>query len=70
MQKIFHTPEGVRDIFQDECRQKLEIQRKILETFHLYGYEDVETPTFEFFEVFSREVGTTPSKDLYKFFDR
>ena len=35
MQKIFHTPEGVRDIFQDECRQKLEIQRKILETFHL-----------------------------------
>lgn len=70
MQKIFHTPEGVRDIFQDECRQKLEIQRKIQNIFHLYGYEDLETPTFEFFEVFSREVGTTPSKDLYKFFDR
>lgn len=38
--------------------------------FHRYGYEDIETPTFEYFEVFSREVGTIPSKELYKFFDR
>ena len=35
-----------------------------------YGYEDIETPGFEYFEVFSNEVGTIPSKDLYKFFDR
>ena len=38
--------------------------------FRRYGYEDIETPGFEYFEVFSREVGTIPSKDLYKFFDR
>jgi ATP phosphoribosyltransferase regulatory subunit len=38
--------------------------------FHRYGYQDIETPTFEYFEVFSKEVGTIPSKDLYKFFDR
>lgn len=35
-----------------------------------YGYHMIETPTFEFFDIFSREIGTTPSKDLYKFFDR
>ena len=35
-----------------------------------YGYHAIETPTFEFFDIFSREIGTTPSKDLYKFFDR
>ena len=35
-----------------------------------YGFEDIETPTFEYFEVFSKEVGTIPSRDLYKFFDR
>ena len=35
-----------------------------------YGYHDIETPTFEFFDVFSKEIGTTPSKELYKFFDR
>ena len=38
--------------------------------FRSYGYASIETPTFEYFDVFSREVGTTPSKDLYKFFDR
>ena len=70
MERIFHTPEGVRDICQEECRQKLLIQKKIRRIFHLYGFQDIETPTFEFFEVFSREVGTTPSKELYKFFDR
>ena len=70
MERFFHTPEGVRDICQEECRQKLLIQKKIRRIFHLYGFQDIETPTFEFFEVFSREVGTTPSKELYKFFDR
>ena len=70
MERIFHTPEGVRDICQEECRQKLLIQKKIRRIFHLYGFQDIETPTFEIFEVFSREVGTTPSKELYKFFDR
>ena len=70
MQRIFHTPEGVRDIYNGECSQKRKVQEKIHRVFHQYGYEDIETPTFEYFEVFSREVGTIPSKELYKFFDR
>lgn len=70
MQRIFHTPEGVRDIYEKECSQKRYIQSKLQKVFHKYGYKDIETPTFEYFEVFSKEVGTIPSKDLYKFFDR
>ena len=30
----------------------------------------IQTPAFEFFDIFGKESGTTPSKDLYKFFDR
>lgn len=70
MQRIFHTPEGVRDIYNEECSRKRQLQEKIHRIFRQYGYKDIETPTFEYFEVFSREVGTIPSKDLYKFFDR
>lgn len=70
MQKRFHTPEGVRDIYNNECRQKLKLQEKLHRVFRKYGYEDIITPTFEYFEIFSREVGTIPSRDLYKFFDR
>ena len=37
---------------------------------HCFGYEDIQTPSIEFFDVFSKEIGTTPSKELYKFFDK
>ena len=70
MQRIFHTPEGVRDIYSQECSRKQKLQEKLHHVFHQYGYEDIETPTFEYFEVFSKEVGTIPSRELYKFFDR
>ena len=46
------------------------IEKKIREKLLSYGYEDIETPTFEYFDVFSNEIGTTPSRDLYKFFDK
>ena len=68
--QLLHTPEGVRDIYRDECLKKIAVQDGIKKVFHLFGYEDIETPSFEYFEVFSKEVGTIPSKDLYKFFDR
>ena len=70
MQRIFHAPEGVRDIYNGECSQKHHLQQEIRHVFDSYGYSEIETPTFEYFEVFSREVGTVPSRNLYKFFDR
>ncbi|MHB8131119.1 MAG: ATP phosphoribosyltransferase regulatory subunit, partial [Mobilitalea sp.] len=30
----------------------------------------IQTPSFEFFDIFSQERGTVASKDMYKFFDR
>ncbi|MBD5520509.1 MAG: ATP phosphoribosyltransferase regulatory subunit [Lachnospiraceae bacterium] len=68
--QLVHTPEGVRDIYGDERERKLEVERLLGERIHSYGYRDIQTPTFEFFDVFSKEVGTTPSKELYKFFDK
>lgn len=68
--KLVHTPEGVRDIYGKEYAKKLRIESLILEKIRSYGYEDIQTPAFEFFDVFSKEVGTTPSRELYKFFDK
>ena len=67
---LLHTPEGVRDIYGKEYAKKISIENKLHETVKGYGYEDIQTPTFEFFDVFSKEIGTTPSKELYKFFDK
>ncbi len=68
--KLLHTPEGVRDIYGREYARKLWVENKIHEKIAEYGYKDIQTPTFEFFDVFSKEIGTTPSKELYKFFDK
>ena len=68
--RLVHTPEGVRDIYGQEYARKLSVQKLIHRQFGLYGYEDIQTPAFEYFDVFSREIGTTPSKELYKFFDK
>ena len=70
MEKLLHTPEGVRDIYNVECGKKLALENRLKKTLHLFGYHDIQTPTFEYFDVFRKEIGTIPSKDLYKFFDK
>ena len=67
---LFHTPDGVRDIYGNECIKKYKIKEKLLGVAKSYGYQPIETPSFEFFEMFSSELGTTPTRDLFKFFDR
>lgn len=68
--QLLHTPEGVRDIYNTECEKKLILQDSLYQKLRQYGYHPIQTPTFEFFDIFGREIGTTPSKELYKFFDR
>lgn len=67
---LLHTPEGVRDVYGAEYARKLSVEQKLHDTIRLYGYQDIQTPTFEFFDVYSKEIGTTPSSQLYKFFDK
>lgn len=68
--QLLHTPEGVRDIYGNEYARKLWVENRLHEKIASYGFEDIQTPTFEYFDVFSKEIGTTPSKELYKFFDK
>lgn len=68
--RLLHTPEGVRDIYDQELRNKLAVQEKIHNLFLLHGYHDIQTPSFEFFDIFNKERGSVASKNMYKFFDR
>ncbi len=70
MKRVLHTPEGVRDIYNIECGKKMALEEHLKKIFHTYGYHDIQPPTFEYFDVFRKEIGTIPSKDLYKFFDK
>lgn len=69
-QELLHTPEGVRDIYGEECARKVRVQETMHHVLKLYGFNDIQTPTYEFFDIFSEERGTVAAKDMYRFFDR
>ena len=67
---LLHTPEGVRDIYSTECVEKKIIENKLHDVCRLYGYNDIQTPSIEYFDVFSKERGSVPSNEMFKLFDR
>ena len=52
MKQLQHTPEGVRDIYNIECGKKLSLESRLHKVLQMYGYRDIQPPTFEFFDVF------------------
>ena len=37
--QLLHTPEGVRDIYAEECARKLAVEQKIQHVFGLYAWK-------------------------------
>ena len=68
--ELLHTPGGVRDIYGSACARKLEVQHSLEQVMHSYGFRNVQTPTFEYFDIFNKERGTAASNEMFKFFDR
>ncbi len=67
--KLLHTPDGVRDSYGDDFERRMKLKLKLHDVLKDFGYKDIGTPSFEFFDIFANEIGTTPSNELYKFFD-
>lgn len=43
--QLLHTPEGVRDIYNDECEKKMLLQDQLYHILRLHGYHPIQTPT-------------------------
>ncbi len=69
-EKLLHTPEGVRDIYGEEYITKERAERAVKECMRHYGFLQIKTPAFEYFDIFNAERGTVAQKDMYKFIDR
>ena len=52
-----HTPLGLTDILPEECERKKEVETVINDIFESMGYREIETPTFEYYDVFSGGSG-------------
>lgn len=69
-EKLLHTPDGVRDIYDNEYKRKRKVMRELHHVLELYSYHDIQTPTFEYFDIFSKDKGSAPSNEMFKLFDR
>ena len=69
-QSLLHTPDGVRDIYGRELLEKEYVASAIMNNIHSYGYRKIETPTIEFLDCFGNDIGTMPSNELFKLFDK
>ena len=66
---MLHTPEGVRDIYNEEIEKHEIIISKLKKLVKSYGFDNIKTPAFEFLSVYYKDITLKRPKDLYKFFD-
>ena len=62
------TLKGFRDFLPEQAKKRQWLKRKIEETFELWGYDPLETPTLEPLELFAGQIGED-EKLFFKFKD-
>jgi ATP phosphoribosyltransferase regulatory subunit len=64
-----YTPDGVQDILFEECGRKRKLEGYLRALFQSCGYLELETPTLEFYDVFSGEDALLAQEKMFKFSD-
>lgn len=65
-----YIPDGTKDILFDECENKVKLINKLREIYHQSGFQEIISPTLEFYDVFSGENSIIAQEKIYKLFDR
>ncbi len=66
---IQQVPEGVQDSLPDQCYNRRKIENKLRRMFHLSGYNEIDTPIFEYLDLFEGETASIQQEQMYKFFE-
>ncbi len=69
MNRRLHTPRGVSDILPSRCFEKKSIEHTINYVFTSMGYKEVETPTFEYFDIYGGGDDELAQSKMIKFLD-
>ena len=65
----FHTPDGVSDLLPDDCLTKRCLELKLRGVFASNGYQEIETPGIEFYDVYTGG-NFVSQENLYKLSDQ
>jgi len=65
-----NIPEGLNDLLPEEVFKRRFLENKIAQVFKEWGYQEIITPTFEFYDMLAKGAGSIMKKEMIKFFDR
>lgn len=69
MNKMLHTPVGVKDYLVKEYKVRRSVENAMLDRFEKDGFEPIATPTFEYAEVFEN-MGSVSGNNMFRVMDR
>jgi ATP phosphoribosyltransferase regulatory subunit len=67
---VWRLPEGVRDWLPGEAWKKRELENRLAKLFQQWAYQEVVTPTIEYYHTFQNAETTLEEDMIYKFIDR
>src|SRR5438270_5197767 len=70
MAKKFETPKGTRDFLPVEMRTRRAVFDRLRRYFELYGFDELDTPAFEYLEVLTLKSGPAAENEIYSFTDK
>ncbi|HEX6837187.1 MAG TPA: histidine--tRNA ligase [Polyangia bacterium] len=70
MAKKFETPKGTRDYLPTDMRTRRAVFDRLRRYFELYGFEELDTPAFEYLEVLTLKSGPAAENEIYSFVDK
>jgi len=68
MSNKFYTPDGFNDTLPSVCAFKKDAESKLRRLFCLHGYEEIETPGYEYCDIYTKP-DFVKEEDLYKLTD-
>jgi histidyl-tRNA synthetase len=68
--KKIGRPRGTRDFMPNEMIRRRFVMEKIRKVFENYGFDEIETPAFERWDVLAAKCGEEIREQIYKFEDR
>lgn len=69
MIKKFKLPNGTQDHLPADCFSKRNVEGRLLDCFRFYGYQEIESPILERYELFDSGVGKVELSKLFKVTD-
>jgi histidyl-tRNA synthetase len=66
----YETPKGTRDFLPAEMHTRRYVFDKLRAHFERFGFEELDTPAFEYLEVLTLKSGPAAEKEIYAFDDK